>query len=590
MLDSHSFLDKINKTLKFYKMKRHRLVLRSLLIAAFSYCMYSCAVNPVTGKKELSLMSEEKEIALGKQSDPSIVASFGLYDAPKIQAFINEKGQEMAKISHRAHLNYEFKVLDSPVVNAFAVPGGYVYFTRGILAHFSNEAEFAGVLGHEIGHITAKHGVRQQSSQILSQIGLIGGVILSKGQNAEALSQAIGMLSLSFSRAHESESDGLGVEYSTAIGYDAHKMANFFFTLNRMREKSGQSIPTFQSTHPDPLNRYENVNRMADAKEKELGVSHLAVNRNSYLRMIDGLMYGEDPQQGYVEDDFFYHPGLRFKFPVPREWRTANSPQQFQMADKDGKAMMVLIAGKGDLQTPFAEFNEQQKLQVISTKNVRVNGYNAVTQTADQKNEQTGATIRILSYAIQYGDLIYNIHGVAASADFPNYQRTFEYTMTRFDELRDPAKINRSADEIKIEEVRRASTLDQVLRYFNMPNDQLEEIALLNSMKLTDQIPSGTLIKTVVNNGQYKPSRTTKTSPTKSNTNTRPTTKPSTTKIPSTTKTPSTTKSPSSPSTTKIPTRTPSTTKKSSTPTTPTSPSTTSGKKKIGTIKKKKKN
>ena len=155
----------------------------------------------------------------------------------------------MAKISHRPHLNYEFKVLDSPVINAFAVPGGYVYFTRGILAHFSNEAEFAGVLGHEIGHITAKHGVRQQTSQIFSQIGLIGGVILTKGQAAQELSQALGLLTLKNSRSHESESDKLGVEYSTEVGYDASKMANFFFTLNRMREESGQVIPTFQSTH-----------------------------------------------------------------------------------------------------------------------------------------------------------------------------------------------------------------------------------------------------------------------------------------------------------------------------------------------------
>jgi len=562
-------------------MKRSRLILRSLLIVAFSYVMYSCAVNPVTGKKEVSFMSEEKEIALGKQSDPSIVASFGLYDAPEIQAFINEKGQEMAKISHRPHLNYEFKVLDSPVINAFAVPGGYVYFTRGILAHFSNEAEFAGVLGHEIGHITAKHGVKQQTSQILSQIGLIGGVILTKGQAAQELSQALGLLSLKNSRTHESESDKLGVEYSTQIGYDAHKMANFFFTLNRMREKSGQRIPTFQSTHPDPLNRYENVNRMADEKERELGVNNLAVNRNSYLRMIDGLMYGEDPKQGYVEDDYFYHPDLRFKFPVPRDWRTANSPQQFQMADKDGKAMMVLMAGKGTPQEAISAFNEQQKLQVVSSQNTRVNGYPAVTQIAEQKNEQTGAVIRIMSTVIQYGDLAYAIHGVAAAADFPTYQRTFEYTMMNFNELRDPSKINRVADEIKVEEVRRAGTLAQVLRYYNMPNDRLEEIALVNSMKLEDQIPAGTLIKTVVNNGQYKPSSKKSTTPSTTKSS------PNTTPAPTTpTKTPSTTTTPS-------PTKIPSTTKKPSTTpqgpsTSPTKPSTTSGNRKIGTIKKKK--
>ncbi len=562
-------------------MKRSRLILRSLLITVFSYCMYSCAVNPVTGKKEVSFMSEEKEIALGKQSDPSIVASFGLYDAPEIQAFIEEKGQEMAKISHRPHLNYEFKVLDSPVINAFAVPGGYVYFTRGILAHFSNEAEFAGVLGHEIGHITAKHGVKQQTSQILSQIGLIGGVILTKGQAAQELSQALGLLSLKNSRAHESESDKLGVEYSTQVGYDASKMANFFFTLNRMREQSGQTIPTFQSTHPDPLNRYENVNSMAKARQAEMPSKTFAVNRNSYLRMIDGLMYGEDPKQGYVEDDYFYHPDLRFKFPVPRDWRTANSPQQFQMADKDGKAMMVLMAGAGTPQEALSTFNEQQKLQVVSSRNVSVNGYPAVTQIAEQKNEQSGAVIKIMSTVIKYGDLAYAIHGVAAAADFPTYQRTFEYTMTNFNELRDPSKINRVADEIKVEEVRRAGTLAQVLRYFNMPNDRLEEIALVNSMKLEDQIPVGTLIKTIVNNGQYQASKTNTTTPSTTKTS------PSTTPAPTTpTTTPST---PTTPSTTKIPSTT---TKPSTTPqgpsTSPSTPSTTSGNRKIGTIKKKK--
>lgn len=563
-------------------MKRSRLILRSVLITVFSYCMYSCAVNPVTGKKEVSLMSEEKEIQMGKQYDPSIVASMGLYDDPEIQAFIEEKGKEMAKISHRPNLPYEFKVVDSPVVNAFAVPGGFVYFTRGILAHFSNEAEFAGVLGHEIGHITAKHGVRQQTTQILSQIGLIGGVILTKGQGAQELSQAIGLLNLKYGRNHESESDKLGVEYSTEIGYDANKMANFFFTLNRMREKAGVNIPTFQSTHPDPLDRYQKVKDMSKQAQAEKGLTNPKVGRNSYLRMIDGLMYGEDPKQGYVEDDYFYHPELRFKFPVPRDWRTANSPQQFQMADKDGKAMMVLMAGKGTPQEALTAFNEQQKLQVISSRNVSVNGYPAVSQLAEQKNEQSGAVLKIQSTIIQYGDLAYAIHGVAAAADYPNYQRTFDYTMANFDELRDPSKINRVADEIKIEEVRRAGTLSQVLTYFNMPNDRLEEISLLNSMKLTDQIPVGTLIKTVVNNGQYQPSRTKKnttpsnTSKTSSpNTNTTPApttptkTPSSTTKIPSTTKKPSTT--PQGPSTS------------------PTKPSTTSGNKKIGTIKKKKK-
>jgi hypothetical protein len=139
----------------------------------------SCARNPVTGRKDFVLLSEQQEIAMGQQSDPSIVAEMGLYEDKTLQSFINEKGQQMAKVSHRPELKYEFKIVDSPIVNAFAVPGGYVYFTRGIMAHFNNEAEFAGVLGHEIGHITARHSAKQYSKAMLAQVGLIAGMVVS---------------------------------------------------------------------------------------------------------------------------------------------------------------------------------------------------------------------------------------------------------------------------------------------------------------------------------------------------------------------------------------------------------------------------
>ena len=183
----------------------------SLLIAAAA--IFSCSVNPVTGKKEIVFMSREKEIALGAESHPSIVATMGLYEDKKLQAFINEKGKAMAAISHRPDLPYQFYIVDSPVVNAFAVPGGYVYFTRGIMAHFNNEAEFAGVLGHEIGHITARHSARQQTSQILGQGALMAGMILSPQVRAmgESAVQGLQMLMLSYSRAHETESDEIGV-------------------------------------------------------------------------------------------------------------------------------------------------------------------------------------------------------------------------------------------------------------------------------------------------------------------------------------------------------------------------------------------
>ncbi|RYY68894.1 MAG: peptidase M48, partial [Chitinophagaceae bacterium] len=195
------------------------------MVAATVFAINSCAKNPVTGKRQVVFTSEAQEIAMGQEADPQIIAQYGLYEDSTLQRFINEKGKAMAAISHRPNLQYHFRVVDSDILNAFAVPGGYVYFTRGIMAHFNNEAEFAGVLGHEIGHITARHTVVQQSKQVFGQLGLIAGMIIKPelGQFAEQASQGLGLLFLKFGRDAERQSDQLGVEYSSKINYNAHE-------------------------------------------------------------------------------------------------------------------------------------------------------------------------------------------------------------------------------------------------------------------------------------------------------------------------------------------------------------------------------
>ncbi|WP_317128474.1 M48 family metalloprotease [Hymenobacter radiodurans] len=317
--------------------------------AAFLLLLAACTTNPVTGKKQVSLMSESQEVALGQQSDPQVLAQFGLVDNPALQRFIQDKGQKMAAVSHRPELKYEFKIVDSPVINAFAVPGGYVYFTRGIMAHFNNEAQFAGVLGHEIGHITARHSAQQQTKATFGQLLLIGGMIASPqlAQYGEQAMQGLQVLFLKFGRDDERESDRLGVEYSTKIGYDAKQMADFFLTLQREQDKASaaagaEPIPDFLSSHPNPEDRYNTVKQLAAETQQQVGTTNLAVGRDSYLRMIEGLVYGEDPKQGFVENNTFYHPELKFQFSVPTGWKHQNSPQQFQMAAPDGKALMVL--------------------------------------------------------------------------------------------------------------------------------------------------------------------------------------------------------------------------------------------------------
>ena len=462
----------------------------------------SCAVNPVTGKKELMLLSENQEKALGLESDPGIIASYGLYQDENMQSFINEKGKQMGKISHRPDLDYQFRILDSPVVNAFAVPGGYVYFTRGIMAHFNNEAEFAGVLGHEIGHVTARHSASQYSKQILAQLGLVAGMVVSEDfrQFANIAQTGVGLLFLKFGRDDESQSDQLGVEYSTKIGYDAHEMADFFQTLKRLSDKSGQQIPTFLSTHPDPADRYNKVHKEAkewQARPQYTG-KNLKVNRDNYLKMIDGLIYGEDPRQGYVENNNFYHPEMLFYYPIPQNWQTVNTPAQVQMAPKDGKAVMILsLSQQKTLREAMQATLEQYQLTQVSSDSRNIGGNSTMTSIADLVNQEQNTTTRVRVHLIQYNNLIYQFIGAATLQDFNTYDRYFTRTMEGFRKLTDQSKINVTPEKVMIKAVKRNSTLGQALRDLGTPSDRLSELAILNGMKTSDQVTKGMLIKTV---------------------------------------------------------------------------------------------
>ena len=468
-----------------------------------------CSKNPVTGKKEIIFMSKEKELALGAESHPAVVSSMGLYDDKNLQAFISEKGAAMGKISHRPELNYQFFIVDSPVVNAFAVPGGYVYFTRGIMAHFNNEAEFAGVLGHEIGHVTARHSARQQTTQILGQVGLMAGMVLSPQIRSmgDQATQALQSLFLSYSREHETESDKIGVGYSSKIGYDAVEMADFFGTLKRISDKSGHSVPTFQSTHPDPGDRLRNVKALALEYQKA-NPGQYAINRDQYLRRIDGIIYGEDPKQGFVENGQFYHPELKMQFPVPSGWQYENSPAQFQMAPKDGKSVMIFTMAQGkSLDEAAQTIIKNYNLQVSENDKVTIHGNQAIalisTQAAQaQEGQQQQAqtpenTTKVATWLIQYGGNIYVMHGVATAANFANNLGQFKSVAQGFKAVNDANILSRQPERIRIKTVQRNATLRDALKDLKMPDAKLADLGILNGMELTEQVSKGMLIKTL---------------------------------------------------------------------------------------------
>lgn len=486
-------------------MKKLYIIVGVTLLSFAVFMIVSCAVNPVTGKRQIMLMSEEQEITLGKSYDPQVIATFGEYPDKKLQAFLQAKGDEIGKISHRPNLVYHVKVLDSPVVNAFAVPGGYVYLTRGIMAQLNNEAELIGVMSHEIGHIAARHTVSQQSKQTLGQLVLIGGMIVSErfAQYAEYAMQGMQLLFLSFSRDNERESDRLGVEYSSKIGYDAHKMADFFQVLKKMSlSESEGGIPTFLSTHPDPGDRYNSVNEKATEWQAKLNLTEWKVNENSYLQLINGIVYGDDPRQGYAEGNIFYHPELKFKFPFPAGWKLENTPLQVTIIPGDGKALMLFtLSQQKTLEAAADSAISKIGLTLQDRKKTTINGLPAMITRCKQpvKNQSAGEvqSNMVLSYFINYNNMIYVFHGVSAETDFDNYSKSFETTMGGFSRLTEAAKLDVKPKRIQVVKVPRNGTLESALNYLGIKQPQYRELALLNNLELSSQVPQGKLIKII---------------------------------------------------------------------------------------------
>ncbi|GAB4372131.1 MAG: M48 family metalloprotease [Calditrichia bacterium] len=459
----------------------------------------SCAVNPVTGKRELMLLSEAEEIQLGKETDVSIVQTYGIYPDEELTNYVRSIGQRMAKLSHRPNLNFEFKVMDTPVINAFAVPGGFVYITRGILAYLNSEAEFAGVVGHEIGHVTARHSAKQYSRAQLAQLGLGLGSILSEDfrQYAGLAQFGVGMLFLKFSRDNERQSDDLGVEYATKAGYDATYMANFFETLERMSPGEDRSgLPGWFSTHPNPADRVEAIRRQAQAWQQKVGIKNLKVGREEFLRHIDGIVFGEDPRQGYVEDNAFYHPELKFQFPVPLGWTVNNTPAQVQMTSPEQDAAIIFTLETATSPTEAAnKFISNSKATVVSRSSLTISGFPAHRAITDITSSQ--GVLRVLSYFIQKDQNIYVFHGFTGQSSFPNFQPVFQSTPEQFKHLSDPNKINVAPDRIRIKKVPRSGTVREALIALGVADDKLEAMALLNGKLLTDTVEANTLLKVI---------------------------------------------------------------------------------------------
>jgi predicted Zn-dependent protease len=340
--------------------------MRPFLIAAClaaSVLVTGCATveNPVTGKKERTVMDERTEMAEGAKAHPQILAEFGEYKDPEVQAYVNEVGQRLAKASHRPELEWHFTVLDSPDVNAFALPGGYVYVTRGIMAYMDSEADLAGVIGHEIGHVTARHGSQRATRQQTAGIGvmaatILGAVLESQGLPgaASAASQASQGIAAGYvakySRGQESQADKLGAEYLNRLNYDPQNMVDVIKVLEsqerfaadkaRAEGRTPREGADWLASHPSNEQRLRDITKIAD--EYKAQASYVDDGRERYLQVMDGVPFGESAEQGLTRGRNFYHGPLGIALTAPPGWKIQNSPEALVMVNPEGNAAVML--------------------------------------------------------------------------------------------------------------------------------------------------------------------------------------------------------------------------------------------------------
>ena len=471
---------------------------RTVLLLLLATGLSTCSRNPATGERQLSLYSTQQEIQMGRQSDESIVRAMGIYEDEDLQSYVSEMGQEMAALSERPDLPWTFRVVDEPAINAFALPGGFIYVTRGILAHFNSEAQLAAVVGHEIGHVTARHSVNQISRQQLAGLGLGIGSILSPeiAQFQNLIGAGLQLAFLSFSREDERESDMLGFRYMVQAGYDPREMPDVFNMLSRASE-GGSRVPEWLSTHPNPENREQDIEQRIAAYEGDL--SDLVVDRAEYLRLLDGIPFGDDPRNGYFIDRTFLHPDLRFRFDFPSGWQVVNQAQQVAGQPEGGNAMISLRFAEGtSAQAALESFVQESGVQVVDRQSDEINGL--IAQWARFRAEtQQGALAGTVAF-VEYGGQVYQLMGLSTADRIGQYRGVIESTLSSFDSLREPSLLDVEPRRIQLVELPRDMSLAEFDREYpsSIP---LQRIAVMNQVREGDTLQAGELYKRVVGEG-----------------------------------------------------------------------------------------
>ena len=477
-------------------MRRIPTFLSMPLIAGLAFHS-ACAVNPVTGERQLSLVSEAQEIQMGQEAAQQVGQSIGLVNDQALQQYVHRLGTSMAAQSERPNLPWSFGVVDDPTPNAFALPGGPIFVTRGLLGLMRSEAELAGVLGHEIGHITAKHSVTLMSRAQIAQIGLgVGSILVPEiAQLGQVAGAGLQLLFLSYGRDAERQADDLGFRYALQQNYDVRDMVNVFAQLQRAGEAAGQSpLPTWLASHPYPEERIQRIQQALAELDRDLGSTN--TNVNAYMNRIENLVYGVNPRAGFFEGPLFLHPDLRFRLQFPQGWNTQNLAQSVSGISPDQDAIMQLTLAQGSEVQAANQFFQQQGMESSQVSRTTINGFPAVSGYF-QAQTQEGTLAGVAAF-ISFDNRTYQILAYTPAQLLQRYDGVFRAAIGSFARLTDPRALNAQPDRISIVRTTRAMTLAEFNRQY--PSTiEIAELALINQLAdASSRIPANTPMKRIV--------------------------------------------------------------------------------------------
>lgn len=476
----------------------------SLIIIISCGYLVSCASNPVTGKQDFVLMSEDKEIEIGRQAHQQILKQYRVYDDPDLQDYISEIVEDLSAKSHRSHLVFHATVLDSPQVNAFALPGGYVYITRGIMAYMNSEAELAGVLGHEIGHVTARHGVRQQSASTVAGVlaTIIGATAGVRGAS-DAANIAGTALLRGYGREHELEADRLGAEYIAKVGYDPEEMIKVVGILKsqeefdkQLAEEEGREPRAYHglfATHPANDQRLQEVIRAANKFRSKNSRS----SQGRFFELTDGMVIGSGEKDGVLRDNKFYHKDLGIALTFPKNWKVDNLPDRLIAATREKDAVMqISLRDLNKRQTPKQFLKDQFGKDLRNGKKVKTESYEGYTAITKGKTPFGTQDTRV---AVVFKDKqVYQFLAAAKDATLlKKYDKNFLATVNSLRALKKSEQSLAEPRRIKVITAKKGDTFTGLAKDSPLSSHAEEQLRLINGLYPDGEPTPGKPIKIV---------------------------------------------------------------------------------------------